>query len=82
MAPHNGHSGPGKGSQHIVPDVPGLDPTLIHANPPVWSRQAYLWPQNDHLWPFWAVLRSYGAPQWSFRTQERVPTHHSQCAGT
>ena len=42
MAPPHGHSGPGKGSSHIVPDVPGLDPTLIHAVPPFRSRQARL----------------------------------------
>ena len=41
MAPPNGHSGPGKRFQHIAPDVAGLDPTLIHADPPVWSRQRY-----------------------------------------
>ena len=39
---------PEKRFQHIASDVPGLDPTLIHADPPVWSRQACLWPQNDH----------------------------------
>ena len=59
MAPPNGHSGPGKGSQHIVPDVPGLDPTLIHADPPVWSCQACLW-HNRAIYgifePFWDPL--------------------------
>ena len=59
---HDGYSGSRKGSQHMAPEVPGRDPTLIHADPPEWSRQACLWPQYDHLWPFWAVLRSYGAP--------------------
>ena len=49
---HNGHSGSGKRFQHIVLDVPGLDPTLIHADPPVCSCQARLWPQKDRLWPF------------------------------
>ena len=49
---HNGHSGSGKRFQHIAPDVPGLDPTLIHADSPVWSPQACLWPQKDRLWPF------------------------------
>ena len=48
---HNGHSGSGKRFQHIAPDVPGLDPTLIHADSLVWSPQASLWPQKDHLWP-------------------------------
>ena len=46
---HNGHSGSGKRFQHIAPDVPGLDPTLINADSPVWSPQACLWPQKDHL---------------------------------
>ena len=49
---HDGHSGSGKRFQHIAPDVPGLDPTLIHADSPVWSPQACLWPQKDRLWPF------------------------------
>ena len=35
MAPLKGHSGPGNRSQLIAPDVPGLDPTLIYADPPV-----------------------------------------------
>ena len=52
----NGHSRPGKGSQHIAPDVPGLDPTSIHADPPVWSCQACLW-HNRAIYglfePFW-----------------------------
>ena len=52
MAPPNGHYGPGKGSQHFAPDVHGLDPTLIHSDPPVWSCQACLWPQKGHFWPF------------------------------
>ena len=34
---HDGHSGSGKRFQHIAPDVPGLDPTVNHADPPVWS---------------------------------------------
>ena len=82
MAPPNGHSRPGKGSQHIAPDVPGLDPTSIHADPPVWGRQACLWPQNYYLWPFWTVLRPYGAPQWPFWMQKMVPTHRPGCART
>ena len=82
MAPPNGHSGPGKGSQHIAPDVPGLDPTSIHADPPVWSRLACLWPQYDHLWPFRAVWRPYGAPGWPFWMQKMVPTHRPGCART
>ena len=56
---HNGHSGSGKRFQHIAPDVPGLDPTLINADSPVWSPQACLWPQKDRLWPFrpfWSPL--------------------------
>ena len=55
MAPPNGHSGPGKGSQHIVPDVHGLDPTSIHADPPVWSRQACIWPDV----PFMAIFGQF-----------------------
>ena len=62
--------------------VPRHDPTLIHADPPVWGRQACLCPINYHLWPFRAVLRPYGAPQWPFRTRERVPTHCPGCART
>ena len=30
---------PEKGLQHIAPDVPGLDSTLIHADPPVWEER-------------------------------------------
>ena len=56
MAPPNGHSGPGKGSQHFAPDVHGLDPTSIHADPPVWSRQACLWPQKVHFCQFWGPM--------------------------
>ena len=82
MAPPDGHSGPGNRSQHIAPDVPGLDPTLIHADPPVWSRQTCLWPQKGHLWHFGAILGPYGAPQWPFRTREKVPTHRPGCALT
>ena len=56
MTPPNGHSGPGKGSQHIALDVPRLDPTSIHADSPVWSRQACLW-HNRAIYglfePFW-----------------------------
>ena len=51
-----GHSGPGKWSQHITLDVPSPDPTLIHTDPPVCSRQGGVWPQKDHLWLFWAVF--------------------------
>ena len=52
----SGHSGPGKWSQHIPPDVSWLDPTLIHADPPFRSLQASLWPQEAHLWPFGQFL--------------------------
>ena len=55
MAPPNGHSGPGNRSQRIALDVPGLDPALIHADPPVWSRQTCSWPQKGHLGPFIAI---------------------------
>ena len=79
---HDGHSEALKTFQHIASNVPGLDPTLIHADPPVWSRQASLWPQNDHLWPFWTILGPYGAPLWPFRTRERVPTHRPGCGRT
>ena len=61
MAPPYGHSGSGKGSQHIGTDVPGLDPTLIHADPPLWSRQACLWPQKGHFRQFWgSMVPPYG----------------------
>ena len=43
MAPPYGHSGPGKWSQHITLDVPSPDPTLIHTDPPVCSRQGGVW---------------------------------------
>ena len=56
MALPSGHSGPGKWSQHIPPDVSWLDPTLIHADPPFRSLQASLWPQEAHLWPFGQFL--------------------------
>ena len=82
MAPPDGHSGPGKRLKHIAPDVPGLDPALIHADPPIWDHQACLWPQNDHLWPFEAILGPYGAPEWPFRTREKVPTHRPGCTRT
>ena len=45
-----------KWSLHIPPDVPCLDPTLIHADPPFRSLQASLWPQEAHLWPFGQFL--------------------------
>ena len=41
MAPPHGHFGPGKRFKHIALDVPGLDPALIHTDPPVGSRQRY-----------------------------------------
>ena len=62
MVPPDGHSGCGKRFQHIAPDVPRLGPTLIHADPPVRSRQTCLWPQKGHLWPFGAIYGPYGAP--------------------
>ena len=40
-----------KRSQHIAPDVPGLDPTLIHTDPPIRSRQTCSGSQKGHLWP-------------------------------
>ena len=49
---HDGHSGYGERFQHIAPDMIKLDRTLIHAGPPFRSRQACLWPQNDHSWHF------------------------------
>ena len=57
---HDGHSGSRKGSQHIAPDVPGRDPTLIHADPPVWSRQACLWP----VLPIAAFFGQFLAIKW------------------
>ena len=57
---HNGHSGSGKRFQHIASDVPGLDPTLIHADPPVWSRQACLWP----VLPIAAFFGQFLAIKW------------------
>ena len=45
------------------------------------SRPA-IWPQEAHLWPFGAVLRPHGAPQWPFRTREMVPTHPPGCVLT
>ena len=45
-----------------------------------WAQYlAKSWPQKAHLWPFWAILRPYGAPQWPFRTREMVPTHPPRC---
>ena len=78
-APPCGQSGPGKWSPHITLDVSYPDPTLIHTDPPVWSRQGGLWLQKGHLWPFGAILAPYGAPLWPKRTREMVPTHHPGC---
>ena len=80
MAPSDGHSGPGKRSPHITLDVSYPDPTLIHTDPPVCSRQGDIWPQKGHLWHFWAISAPYGAPLWPFRIRKMVPTHHPGCA--
>ena len=71
MALPYGHSGPGKWSQHITLDVPSPDPTLIHTDPPVCSRQGGVWPQKDHLWLFWAVFGPLNTLRGAIR-------HHSQ----
>ena len=79
MALPYGHSGPGKWSQHITLDVPSPDPTFIHTDPPVCSRQGGVWPQKDHLWLFWAVFghkMSQNGSKWL--VQEWLPLDHYQ----
>ena len=84
MAPPYGQSGPGKWSQHITLDVPSPDPTLIHTDPPVCSRQGGVWPQKDHLWLFWAVFgHKMGQNGWiksgsHWITIKLNPTEHIQ----
>ena len=84
MALPYGHSGPGKWSQHITLDVPNPDPTLIHTDPPVCSRQGGVWSQKDHLWLFWAVFgHKMGQNGWiksgsHWITIKLNPTEHIQ----
>ena len=79
MALPYGHSGPGKWSQHITLDVPSPDPTLIHTDPPVCSRQGGVWPQKDHLWLFWAVFgHKMGQNGSKWLDQEWLPLDHDQ----
>ena len=80
VRPPNDNFWRNKWYQTIALNVPHLDPTLIHTDPPVCSRQGDIWPQKGHLWHFWAISAPYGAPLWPFRIRKMVPTHHPGCA--
>ena len=71
------HDGTPKRQHFCVDHVAGQTPGGIQGS--VFGPKICLWPQKGHLWPFWAILRPYGAPRWPFRTREMVPTHPLGC---
>ena len=71
--------GGSKWHQLAAPDVSYLDPTLIHAVPPIWSLQGSLWPYIPHLWHFGAILDRSGGPLWHFPKGLKVPTYRPGC---